>query len=85
MRKIADPSKGCFNCTVGDSLSTIKNTYVQLHLLTGTSATAARLASQIELYDVLLDEITGIHASLARDLEHTRLSPQVSGPPRLNA
>ena len=83
MRKIAASSKERFDCTVGDSLSMIKGIYVQLNLLARTSATAARLESQIELYEVLLDEISGIHAKLARDLKHTCLSPQVSGRPRL--
>jgi hypothetical protein len=79
MRKIADPANKRFDCAVRDSLSTIKETHVQLHLLIGTSATTATLlASQIELYDVLLDEISGIHTSLAKDLKHTRLTPQVS-------
>jgi hypothetical protein len=85
MRKIADPSNKRFACAVRDSLSTIKQTHVQLHLLTGTSPTAALLASQIELYDVLLDEISDIHASLARDLKHARLTPQASSRPRLHA
>jgi hypothetical protein len=85
MRKIADPSNKRFDYAVRDSLSTIKETHVQLHLLTGTSATPALLASQIELYDVLLDEIYGIHTSLARDLKHTRLTPQVSSCPSLHA
>ena len=82
MGKIAASSKESFDCTVGDSLSTIKDIYVQLNLLAGTSATAARLESQIELYEVLLDEISGIHAKLAKDLKRTRLSPQVSRRPR---
>jgi hypothetical protein len=85
MQKIADPSKKCFDRVVRDSLSTIKEAHVQLHLLTGTSATAALLASQIELCDVLLDEISGIHSNLARDLKHTRLKLQVSSRPSLNA
>jgi hypothetical protein len=68
MQKIADPANKRFDCAVRDSLSTIKEAHVQLHMLTATSATAALLASQIELYDVLLDEISGIHTSLARDL-----------------
>jgi hypothetical protein len=85
MQKIADHSKKCFDRAVRDSLSTIKEAHVQLHLLTGTSATAALLASQIELCDVLLDEISGIHSHLARDLKHTRLTLQVSNRPSLNA
>jgi hypothetical protein len=78
MRKIADHSNKRFDCAVRDSLSMIKEAHVQLHQLTGTSATAALLASQIGLYDVLLGEISDIHSSLARDIKHTRLTPQVS-------
>jgi hypothetical protein len=85
MRKIADPANKRFGCVVRDSLCTIKETHVQLHLLTGTSTTAALLASQIELYDVLLDEISGIHTNLARDLKHTLLTPQVSSRLSLHA
>ncbi len=85
MRKISDPSNKRFDCAIRDSLSTIKEAHVQLHLLTGTSATAALLASQIELYDMLLDEISGIHTSLARDLKHTGLTAQASSRPSLHA
>jgi hypothetical protein len=85
MRKIADPSNKRFDCAVRGSLNTIKEAHVQLHLLTGTSATAALLASQIELYDMLLDEISGIHTSLARDLKHAGLTPQASSRPSLQA
>ena len=73
MRKI-DLSNKRFDCAVRDSLSTIKQTHVQLHLLTGTSATAALLASQIELCDVLLDEISGIHTRACRHLEDSQIT-----------
>jgi hypothetical protein len=85
MRKIADPSKRRFDSAVRDSLSTIKEAQVQLHLLTCTSATTTLLASQIELYDMLLDEISGIQASFARDLKLTRLTLQVSSRHSLNS
>ena len=85
MRKIADASNKRFDCAVRNSLSTIRETHVRLDLLTDTSATAALLASQIELCDVLLDEISDIHTSLARDIKYTRLTPQVSSRPSLNA
>jgi len=49
-----------FDCTVRNSLSTIRVTHVRLHLLDGLRATAPLLACQIELYGVLLDEIPGI-------------------------
>jgi hypothetical protein len=85
MRKISDPSNKRFDCAVRDSLSAIRATHLQLHLLNGTCATAALLASQIELYGVLLDEISGIHTSLARDLKHAGLTPQASSRPSLHA
>ena len=72
MRKISDPSKTRFDGAVFDSLSTIRETHFQLRLLTDTSATPALIASQIELYDLLLGEVSGIHASLAKDLKHAR-------------
>jgi hypothetical protein len=80
MRKNTDSSssKKCFDGAVLESLSTIREAHVQLRLLTGTSATAALLASQIQLYNFLLDEISGIHASLARDLKRSRLKQKVS-------
>ena len=83
MRKISDPSKMCFDSAVLDSLKTIKEAHVQLRSLTGTSATTTLLASQIQLYDLLLDEITGIHSSLAKDLRSTRLKLQASSRPSL--
>ncbi len=85
MRKLADHSNKSVDCTVRDSLSTIRATHVRLHRLNGTRATTALLASKIDLYDVLLDEISGIHSSLARDLKHTRMTLQVSSRPSLNA
>jgi hypothetical protein len=78
MRKISYPSKKCFDAAVLDSLSAIKEAHVQLRSLTGTSATATLLASQIQLYDFLLDEISGIHTNLARDLKRARLTQRAS-------
>ena len=75
MRKIDNTSGKSFDCTVRNSLSAIRATHVRLHLLSGTCATAALLASQIELYEVLLDEISGIHTNLAKDIEHARIVP----------
>jgi hypothetical protein len=54
-----------------NSLSAIKQAHVRLHLLTGMRASPSVLASQIELCDVLLLEISGIHSGLARDLNQT--------------
>ena len=79
MRKIADHSNQSIDCAVRDSLSTIRATHVRLQRLNGTRATTALLASKIDLYDVLLDEISGIHTSLARDLQHTLQTSQESG------
>jgi len=79
MRKVADHSNKSIDCTVRDSLSTIRATHVRLHRLNGTRATTDLLASKINLYDVLLDEISGIHTSLARDLRHTFLTSQECG------
>jgi hypothetical protein len=85
MRKIVDHSNQSIDCAVRDSLSTIRATHVRLHRLNGsTRATTALLASKIDLYDVLLDEISGIHTSLARDLQHTLLTSQEPGRTGLN-
>jgi hypothetical protein len=85
MRKLADYSSQSVDCAVRDSLSTIRATHVRLQRLNGTRATTALLASKIDLYDVLLDEISGIHTSLARDLQHTLQTSQQSGRTGLNA
>ena len=75
MRKVV--SNRPFDCAVRGSLNTIKEAHVRLHILNGKRATMAALASQIELCDLLLLEISGIHTGLARDLEHTRLAPWI--------
>jgi hypothetical protein len=64
-----------FDYTLRDSLSVIRQTHVQLHVLTGMTTTVNVLASQIELCDVLLVEISGIRSSLANDLRRTREPP----------
>jgi hypothetical protein len=79
MRKLADHSCQSVDCAVRDSLSTIRATHVRLHRLDGTRATTDLLASKINLYDVLLEEISGIHTTLARDLQHTLLTSQECG------
>ena len=65
-----------FDGSFQNSLGIIREAYIQLHMLKGMSATAAVLASQIKLCDVLLAEISGIRNSLARDLGHARSGPQ---------
>jgi hypothetical protein len=66
-----------FDCALRDSLSVIKQTHVQLHVLTGMTTTANVLASRIELCDILLGEISGIRSSLAKDLQRTRATSPV--------
>jgi hypothetical protein len=75
MRKISDVSDSC-EYALRSSLSAIKHAHDQLHRLTGMGTTATVLASQIELCDVLLVEISGIRSSLAKDLRYTRRAPQ---------
>jgi hypothetical protein len=58
------------------SLTAIKEAHVQLHLLTATTTSPTALASQIQLCEVLLGEISGIRSSLARSLEHRRNRPR---------
>jgi hypothetical protein len=60
---------------VWHSLSAIRHAHIQLHLLTGMRTSPTVLASQIELCDVLLVEISGIRSSLAKDLKETRQPP----------
>jgi hypothetical protein len=85
MPKVGDFSDRSFDHAVRDSLNMIKEVHVQLRLLTGRCATPSLLTSQIDLYDVLLDEISGIHISLARDLRDARLPPIASERAVLNA
>jgi hypothetical protein len=61
-----------------DSLSAIRHVQIQLRHLTHTCTSPTVLASQIELYEVLLDEISGIRSSLAEDIKQTRGPPQAS-------
>jgi hypothetical protein len=55
-----------------ESLGVIRQTHVQLHVLTGKMTTPTVLASRIELCDALLLAISGVRSSLARDLQRTR-------------
>jgi hypothetical protein len=77
MTKISDLGTS-YGCPLRDSLSAIRESQVQLDVLTGMTTTANVLASQIELYDVLLVEISGIRSSLAKDLQRTREPLRVS-------
>jgi len=69
MTKISDIGASV-DCTLRDSLSVIRQTQAQRHVLTGMATTPNVLASQIELCDILLVEISGIRDSLAKDLGH---------------
>jgi hypothetical protein len=76
MTKISDLEMS-FDCALRNSLSVIRQTQVQLHVLTDMTTTANVLASRIELCDVLLVEISGIRSSLAKDIQLTREPPRV--------
>jgi hypothetical protein len=76
---------GYCDCALRSSLTAIKQAHDQLHFLTGMCTTPTVLASQIELCDVLLVEISGIRSSLAKDLNDTRGAPQLSNHAGLNA
>jgi hypothetical protein len=70
---------------VWHSLSTIKHAQIQLRHLTGGCTSPTVLASQIELCEVLLAEISGIRSSLAKDLKQTRPPPRARGHTGLNS
>lgn len=72
MRKVAGSCKDAADYALRDSLSTIKKAQVQMHRLTGMGTTPTVLVSQIELCDVLLLEISGIHSNLAKDIRLSR-------------
>ena len=84
MRNIGDHSD-FFNFAIRDSLKMIKATHIRLHLLGGTCSTAALVASQIELYNVLLDELSEVQSSLANYSEHALKTLPPSGRAGLNA
>jgi hypothetical protein len=84
MKKI-DNAGDTHECALGNSLSAIKQAHNQLHSLTGKDTTAAALAWQIELCNVLLVEISGIRSSLVNDLNYSRGTPKPDGRLGLNA
>ena len=75
---------GSSNGAVRDSLSAIRHAQIQLRHLTHTRASPTVLASQIELCEVLLAEISGIHSSLAKDINQACGLPKASGDAGLN-
>jgi hypothetical protein len=72
MRKTGHQAIGFADGAVWHSLSAIKQAHDQLHLLTRMRTSTTVLASQIELCEVLLVEISDIRRSLASDLQQTR-------------
>lgn len=66
--------------SLGNCLTAIKQAHDQLHLLSTMRASPTVLASQIELCDVLLFEISDIRSSLARNIEESRVPSPASGP-----
>ena len=65
--------------TLRDSLGAIRRAQIQLRHLTCTHTSPTALASQIELYKVLLAEISDIRSSLAEDIKQTRAPPPANG------
>ena len=74
MRKISDASDSCER-SLQNSLNAIKQAHDRLHRLTGVATTPTMLALQIELWDILLVEISGIHSSLAKHRAPARGAP----------
>jgi hypothetical protein len=73
------------NGALWDSLSTIKHAQMELCHPTRRCISPSVLASQIELCEVLLVEISGIRSSLTKDLKETRRSPQAGSGAGLNS
>jgi hypothetical protein len=55
-----------------NSLSAIKQAHNRIHFLTSMRASPSNLASQIELCDVLLAEISVVRTTLVKDLRQMR-------------
>ena len=62
------------NSGVGNCLTAIRQAHARIHLLSSMRPSSTVLASQIELCDVLLVEISDIRSSLVRDLHESRNS-----------
>jgi hypothetical protein len=72
MRNVNRPAEP-FDCTLLSSLNAIRRAQVKLDQLTGMCTTASVLASQIELREALLVQISDIRHSLAKELKLTRI------------
>ncbi len=66
-----------YDGTLQDSLRTIKQTHRQLHVVTKTTATPTALMSGMELYGILLGEVTSIRSNLVAYLECMRAESQI--------
>ena len=76
MSKLGGYSSMPVDGAVRGSLSAIRKAHLQLDLMTRPSTTETAIASQIQLCNVLLAEISGIRSCLAIDLQHARRSPK---------
>ncbi len=74
MRKIGHVNSSA----LWNSLNAINHAQVRRHLLNRVRTSPGVVASQIELCEVLLVEISGIRSRLANDLRQTREPPQAS-------
>jgi hypothetical protein len=70
-----DLTSKAYNKALQDSLKTIKRAHKQLHVVTKPPAA---LTSCMELYGILLGEVTGIRSKLVTYLECTRAAGQNS-------
>ena len=61
-----------YNGVLEDSLRTIRQAHRQLHVVTRTTATPTALMSRMELYGILLGEVTSIRSNLVAYLECMR-------------
>jgi hypothetical protein len=60
-----------------DSLKAIKQAHRRLHVVTKADVTPTGLTSRMELYGILLGEVTGIRSNLVAYLECTRAKGQI--------
>lgn len=71
MQKIEQVSHVNGSCLF-HSLSAIKEAHIQLHHQTNSTPTRMALTAQIKLCNVLLDEISEIRSSLAKQIQDSR-------------
>ena len=66
-----------YNRALQDSLKTIKQAHRQLHVVAKAHATPTVLTARMELYGILLGEVTGIRSNLVAYFECTRAEGQI--------